>query len=277
MFCSQNDHPPSLFDQTVRDADEEFYATFPEARDALARSTAIFSDNTTPNDDLNLMSLSYSQDQQEFSRTDPVNDTHNSHNNISLPNYNFSYTPPSFFDPVSLSPPIPFALLSDQIRSQDTRIVPILQGRKPRRALRSPTQELTNGCELSVMRLDDFSEPRDSGTQISYFHANQRRAHSVSHLSSRPLSWDSALNSPRSSIPLSPLFGKRQLEKKPPLACLFCRGRKIACGPPLPGSLHKTCNQCQRRSLRCEYPSESRRGMRKKKSSAVAEAIVADN
>ncbi|KAF8877622.1 hypothetical protein BD779DRAFT_1448421, partial [Infundibulicybe gibba] len=51
--------------------------------------------------------------------------------------------------------------------------------------------------------------------------------------------------------------------KKPPkLACLFCRGRKIACGPPRLGS--KTCNQCQRRSLMCEYPLESRRGMRKK-------------
>ncbi|KAF9497941.1 hypothetical protein BDN71DRAFT_1342993, partial [Pleurotus eryngii] len=53
-------------------------------------------------------------------------------------------------------------------------------------------------------------------------------------------------------------------EKKPPLACLFCRGRKIACGPPMPGSKDRTCNQCQRRSLKCEYPLESRRGMRKK-------------
>ncbi|KAF9478619.1 hypothetical protein BDN70DRAFT_808504, partial [Pholiota conissans] len=60
-------------------------------------------------------------------------------------------------------------------------------------------------------------------------------------------------------------------EKKPPLACLFCRGRKIACGPPLPGSDDKTCNQCQRRSLRCEYPSESRRGMRKKKAANNSE------
>ncbi|PPR07423.1 hypothetical protein CVT26_013739 [Gymnopilus dilepis] len=69
------------------------------------------------------------------------------------------------------------------------------------------------------------------------------------------------------SMRLSPLPSKRQLDKKPPLACLFCRGRKIACGPPLPGSPDKTCNQCQRRSLRCEYPAESRRGMRKKKAS----------
>ena len=31
------------------------------------------------------------------------------------------------------------------------------------------------------------------------------------------------------------------LDKRPALACLFCRGRKIACGPPLPGSKDKTC------------------------------------
>ena len=56
---------PSLFDQTVRDADEEFYATFPEAKHALARSTAVFSDNSAA-------SLSYCQDLQEFSWMDTV-------------------------------------------------------------------------------------------------------------------------------------------------------------------------------------------------------------
>ncbi|KAH9485366.1 hypothetical protein JR316_0002274 [Psilocybe cubensis] len=81
-----------------------------------------------------------------------------------------------------------------------------------------------------------------------------------------PPSGPPLLHQPRPlSMPLSPLPTKRQLEKKPPLACLFCRGRKIACGPPIPGSTDRTCNQCQRRSLPCEYPTESRRGMRKKK------------
>ena len=39
--------------------------------------------------------------------------------------------------------------------------------------------------------------------------------------------------------------GKRQQQsdRKPTLACLFCRGRKIACGQPLPGSVDKTCKQ----------------------------------
>ncbi|TFK62881.1 hypothetical protein BDN72DRAFT_741033, partial [Pluteus cervinus] len=53
-------------------------------------------------------------------------------------------------------------------------------------------------------------------------------------------------------------------DKKPLLACLFCRGRKIACGPPMLGSKDKTCNQCERRSLTCQHPPESRRGKRKK-------------
>ncbi|KAF9566801.1 hypothetical protein CPC08DRAFT_703765 [Agrocybe pediades] len=79
------------------------------------------------------------------------------------------------------------------------------------------------------------------------------------------------------SMRLSPLPSMRQLEKKPPLACLFCRGRKIACGPPIAGSPDKTCNQCQKRSLRCEYPSESRRGMRKKKTVDASDTTNIDN
>ncbi|CAE6413277.1 unnamed protein product [Rhizoctonia solani] len=51
--------------------------------------------------------------------------------------------------------------------------------------------------------------------------------------------------------------------KKPALACLFCRKRKIACGPPPPDSTDRTCNQCLRRKQVCEYPTESRRGIRK--------------
>ncbi|KDN45544.1 hypothetical protein RSAG8_04868, partial [Rhizoctonia solani AG-8 WAC10335] len=51
--------------------------------------------------------------------------------------------------------------------------------------------------------------------------------------------------------------------KKPALACLFCRKRKIACGPPSPDSTDRTCNQCARRGQVCEYPAESRRGVRK--------------
>ncbi|KAI0356790.1 hypothetical protein OH77DRAFT_1360424, partial [Trametes cingulata] len=52
-------------------------------------------------------------------------------------------------------------------------------------------------------------------------------------------------------------------KKKPIMACLFCRERKIACGPPPPGGPRR-CNQCTRRDLVCEYPKESRRGQHKR-------------
>ncbi|EPQ57139.1 hypothetical protein GLOTRDRAFT_127510 [Gloeophyllum trabeum ATCC 11539] len=68
----------------------------------------------------------------------------------------------------------------------------------------------------------------------------------------------------RMSSPSTSKTSKKVCEKKPVLACLFCRGRKIACGPPSPGSKDKTCNQCARRHLKCIYPTESRRGQRKR-------------
>ncbi|KAJ7702794.1 hypothetical protein B0H17DRAFT_852381, partial [Mycena rosella] len=48
--------------------------------------------------------------------------------------------------------------------------------------------------------------------------------------------------------------------KRQALACFFCRKRKIACGGPPKGSADTTCDQCARRGVPCEYPTESRRG-----------------
>ncbi|KAK7440469.1 hypothetical protein VKT23_017112 [Stygiomarasmius scandens] len=45
-------------------------------------------------------------------------------------------------------------------------------------------------------------------------------------------------------------------------ACYFCRARKIVCHRQNPDS---PCNQCLRRSNKCEYPIQRRRGMHKKK------------
>ncbi|KAG5735461.1 hypothetical protein E4T56_gene12867 [Termitomyces sp. T112] len=61
----------------------------------------------------------------------------------------------------------------------------------------------------------------------------------------------------------------RDKDGKPVMACLFCRGRKIACGPPPAGSDDPTCNQCARRGLACHYPAESRRGQRKRKTAFI--------
>ncbi|KAH7881802.1 hypothetical protein F5I97DRAFT_667173 [Phlebopus sp. FC_14] len=54
-------------------------------------------------------------------------------------------------------------------------------------------------------------------------------------------------------------------QKKQALACLFCRERKIACGRPSAYSPDQTCNQCARRRIKCEYPTESRRGQHKRR------------
>ncbi|KAH9922158.1 hypothetical protein B0H21DRAFT_701552 [Amylocystis lapponica] len=73
---------------------------------------------------------------------------------------------------------------------------------------------------------------------------------------------------------------KEPAKKKPVMACLFCRERKIACGPPVPGHADQRCNQCARRELKCEYPKESRRGQHKRgpramRMQALTEAALA--
>ncbi|GLB43984.1 putative GAL4-like Zn(II)2Cys6 (or C6 zinc) binuclear cluster DNA-binding domain [Lyophyllum shimeji] len=67
-----------------------------------------------------------------------------------------------------------------------------------------------------------------------------------------------------------PVIVARNQDGKPIMACLFWRGRKIACGPPPPRSGSTMCNQCERRHLKCEYPTKNRRGMRQKPAAADA-------
>jgi len=175
------------------------------------------------------------------------------------------------------------------------------------RHMKPPTLKFTNNCQLAVMRLDRLSSSEHSRHNSSKHHHGRSNARSSNplHVPSRqitPTPTEFLLSTPKSpSIGLSSIPSKNLPERKPPLACLFCRGRKIACGPPLPGSGRKTCksvfsffffffgfprvckeadkilppsqSQCRKRSLQCHYPSESRRGMRKKKNpSANADA-----
>ncbi|KAH9988450.1 hypothetical protein BJV74DRAFT_464006 [Russula compacta] len=65
--------------------------------------------------------------------------------------------------------------------------------------------------------------------------------------------------------------GKKQPKKDPFLACFFCRGRKIACHPKNEGGEDRTCTQCAKRHLPCQYPLTSRRGQRKSHDPAVTE------
>ncbi|KAF5375136.1 hypothetical protein D9758_000418 [Tetrapyrgos nigripes] len=106
---------------------------------------------------------------------------------------------------------------------------------------------------LKRRRPTDYPPPRESSRSYNFFKI--------------PLEKHSQPPAPKISKTRTPAQEKKSLA----LACFFCRGRKIACGRQDPNSPDRTCNQCYRRSLKCEYPTESRRGMRKKK------PVVADN
>jgi hypothetical protein len=106
--------------------------------------------------------------------------------------------------------------------------------------------KFSNNCQLGVMRLDRLSDRSDlDSPQLSHqSHRCPSEAPRVTPSPSTPPPTEFLLNSAQSpsiglgSLPPPP---KNTPEKKPPLACLFCRGRKIACGAPVPGSTKKTC------------------------------------
>ncbi|KAF5368164.1 hypothetical protein D9615_010191 [Tricholomella constricta] len=101
---------------------------------------------------------------------------------------------------------------------------------------------------------------------LTYRHNRNSRSRSRSHRymprksSSPSMSRASSPQPPRKRVKAI-----RDKDGKPIMACLYCRGRRIACGPPPPGSADQTCSQCARRNLPCNYPFENRRGMRKPK------------
>ncbi|PSS37376.1 hypothetical protein PHLCEN_2v778 [Hermanssonia centrifuga] len=68
----------------------------------------------------------------------------------------------------------------------------------------------------------------------------------------------------QSILKLDILGVPKEPKKKPIMACLFCRDRKISCGPPLLGQEDQRCKQCIRRNQQCEWPKESRRGQHKR-------------
>ncbi len=91
--------------------------------------------------------------------------------------------------------------------------------------------------DLSSSLAHSMGSDNDDGSALSRPKSSRpsKTNKSPNGLSWRRNPWGGAMR-------LSPLpTNKHQVEKKPPLACLFCRGRKIACGAPLPGSLDKTC------------------------------------
>ncbi|KAF8238547.1 hypothetical protein L208DRAFT_269084 [Tricholoma matsutake] len=107
----------------------------------------------------------------------------------------------------------------------------------------------------------------------------QKARHSKSHpyigITATPRPSRMCLSAPptkrRAKKPTPP----KPAQPKPPLACLFCRTRKIACGAPLAGSEKKTCSQCEKRGLHCSFPLESYRGVRNRQPRSKACKIPA--
>jgi len=127
---------------------------------------------------------------------------------------------------------------------------------------------------LLSMTYENIPFTADTSNQRSH---SQCSTHSLkSSLSPRPIKEEPSLSippldPPPESPPIQCTFSYYQpprpsekkspvKKKKPAMACLFCRVRKIACTPPVPGSAEMRCNQCARRDINCEYPKESKRG-----------------
>ncbi|KAF8153386.1 hypothetical protein B0H34DRAFT_103627 [Crassisporium funariophilum] len=122
---------------------------------------------------------------------------------------------------------------------------------------------------LPALRSSSRSEPKSSPmTLIPMDAANNPHVH-PSHtlpappsLTPSPSSPKVSFQSPADSSASGHQIGARNVKepRRPSLACTFCRERKIACGRPPEGSSDLTCNQCARRSFRCEYVNEYRLG-----------------
>jgi hypothetical protein len=108
--------------------------------------------------------------------------------------------------------------------------------------LKPPTSNIPNNYQLGVMRLDQLSDPSYLDSPPS--HPSPSEPSRIPSPASTPPPTEFLLQSAQSpSIGLSslPSTGMSSPMKKPILACFFCRGRKIQCGAPLPGSIQKTC------------------------------------
>jgi len=145
-------------------------------------------------------------------------------------------------DPI-VSPPAPAIR---QTISITTEVPPPFDPTLQYRTMAEPAWSNLPASTTPTRRYRTVQEPTvrvTSGNHPAHVHARHQSEYQTHTPSSHhSLVWRTHRSaSPRPLMPLTPLPIKRPAEKKPPLACLFCRGRKIACGPPIPGSKDKTC------------------------------------
>lgn len=94
------------------------------------------------------------------------------------------------------------------------------------------------GSPSSGMRRPSPSHHSDSARSSSRVTTPSVRKEAIKRL--LPPSPPSSPSSSQES-PVSAASSRQAPPKKPPIACLFCRGRKIACGQPPADSLDRTC------------------------------------
>ncbi|KAH9961543.1 hypothetical protein BC827DRAFT_1202738 [Russula dissimulans] len=132
----------------------------------------------------------------------------------------------------------------------------------------SPTQRKQTLDDVTVSSIGPLSVPETApsgGAQAERdVEAPGPRRPSIASTKSSPLEPDSTTAAPsREAVGRRAPKQRRGTRAVQPLACFFCRGRKIACGPATNlGSGDRTCEPCARRRLVCEYPAESYRGRR---------------
>ncbi|KAG1907665.1 uncharacterized protein F5891DRAFT_208570 [Suillus fuscotomentosus] len=125
--------------------------------------------------------------------------------------------------------------------------------------LRSPARPFRQSLSPDSLLLREEGRPAAHQANKRPHRSEEITRHSQT-ISSVPATWSAPVE-PVMKVSASRKTGE---QKKQALACLFCRERKIACGRPPAHSPDQTCNQCARRRMKCEYPTESRRGQHKR-------------
>ena len=107
---------------------------------------------------------------------------------------------------------------------------------------RKPPTLKFNNSQLGVMRLGRLSDRSHPNSPIHSGQSHPSPSEPSLPCQASPLLTEFLSISPNSpSIGVSSLPPENTPEKKISVACIFCRGRKILCGSPLPGSIKKTC------------------------------------
>ncbi|KAG2749113.1 hypothetical protein P692DRAFT_20732829 [Suillus brevipes Sb2] len=134
-------------------------------------------------------------------------------------------------------------------------------------------RRLPQGSSHNLLLLREEGRPAAHQANKRPHRSEEITRHSQT-VSSVPATWSAPVE-PVMKVSASRKTGE---QKKQALACLFCRERKIACGRPPAHSPDQTCNQCARRRMKCEYPTESRRGQHKRiRRKPTEECIGASN